>query len=104
MYDRRNLSGELNNPSLYKTLNNLTTSISTLEFSPDGQILAMASKEKRDFLRLVHFPTGSVYKNWPTGSTPLGDVTVTKFSPSGSEIAIGNKSGKIGLWRFAYYT
>ncbi|QSL66540.1 hypothetical protein MERGE_000920 [Pneumocystis wakefieldiae] len=104
VYDRRNLSGELNNPSLYKTLNNLTTSISTLEFSPDGQILAMASKEKRDFLRLVHFPTGSVYKNWPTGSTPLGDVTVTKFSPSGSEIAIGNKSGKIGLWRFAYYT
>ncbi|KTW26448.1 hypothetical protein T552_02927 [Pneumocystis carinii B80] len=104
VYDRRNLSGELNNPSLYKTLDNLTTPINTLEFSSDGQILAMASKEKRDSLRLVHFPTGSVYKNWPTGSTPLGNVTVTKFSPSGSEIAIGNKGGKIGLWHFAYYS
>ncbi|KAG4304204.1 hypothetical protein PORY_002385 [Pneumocystis oryctolagi] len=103
VYDRRNLLGESNRPSLYKTLDHLTTSINALEFSSDGQILAMASREKRDFLRLVHFPTGSVYKNWPTASTPLGRISVIKFSPLGSEITIGNETGKIGLWRFAHY-
>ncbi|KAG4302378.1 hypothetical protein PCK1_001360 [Pneumocystis canis] len=103
VYDRKNVVNESNKPFLYKVLGHLTTSINALEFSSDGQILAMASGEKRDSFRLVHFPTGSVYKNWPTSSTPLGRVSTVKFSPPGSEITIGNKSGKIGLWRFAYY-
>ncbi|CCJ30062.1 unnamed protein product [Pneumocystis jirovecii] len=103
VYDRRDLFGESSKPYLYKTLDHLTTSINTLEFSPDGQILAMASREKSDFLRLIHFPTGSAYRNWPTASTPLGRISAVKFSPPGSEITIGNETGKIGLWRFAYY-
>ncbi|KAG5519546.1 hypothetical protein PMAC_001701 [Pneumocystis sp. 'macacae'] len=102
VYDRSLLS-ESNRPCFYKTLDHLTTSINALEFSPDGQILAIASREKRDFLRLIHFPTGSVYRNWPTTLTPLGRISAIKFSPPGSEITIGNESGKIGLWRFAYY-
>jgi len=40
-----------------KSLGHLTTSISTLKFNHDAQILAMASKEKKDAMRLVsHAP------------------------------------------------
>jgi U3 small nucleolar RNA-associated protein 18 len=40
-------------PKLLKTLENLTTGITTLKFTPDGQMLAMGSRDKKDALRLV---------------------------------------------------
>jgi U3 small nucleolar RNA-associated protein 18 len=42
-----------NPPSPVKTLSHLTTSISTLRFNHDSQILAVASKEKKGSMRLV---------------------------------------------------
>ena len=40
-------------PKLIKALGHLTTPISTLRFNHDAQILAMASKDKKDAMRLV---------------------------------------------------
>ena len=40
-------------PSVKKTLQNLTTSISTLSFNHDSQLAAMASNVKKDQMRLV---------------------------------------------------
>lgn len=40
-------------PKMIKALGNLTTPISTLKFNHDGQILAMASLDKKDALRFV---------------------------------------------------
>ena len=40
-------------PKLVKALGHLTTPISTLRFNHDAQILAMASKDKKDAMRLV---------------------------------------------------
>lgn len=40
-------------PKLVKSFDNITTSISSMCFNPDGQILAAASKEKKDTLKLV---------------------------------------------------
>lgn len=40
-------------PQLVKALGHLTTPISSLKFNHDAQILAMASKDKKDALRLV---------------------------------------------------
>ncbi|KAK0268813.1 U3 snoRNP protein [Friedmanniomyces endolithicus] len=62
-------------PKPTKTLAHLTTPTSHLVFSPDGQLLVMASKWKRDALRLVHLPSCTVFRNWPTSSTPLGRIT-----------------------------
>jgi U3 small nucleolar RNA-associated protein 18 len=67
--------------------------------------MVMASKWKRDALRLVHLPSCTVFKNWPTSSTPLGRVTGVAFC--GGEIvggdvhsvlAVANEQGKIKLW------
>lgn len=87
-----------------KALLNLTTTIDTLAFSPDGQMLAMASRMKRDSLRLVHLPSCTVFANWPTSKTPLGHVHSVAFSPGGGFMAIGNAKGRALLYRMHHYT
>ena len=41
------------NPKPIKSIGNLTTAISTLRFNHDAQIMAIASQEKKDAMRLV---------------------------------------------------
>lgn len=98
IYDR---NSESTRP--FKTVENLVSSISTLKFNADGQILCIASKAKRDALRLVHMPSGTVFSNWPTSGTPLGRVTSVDFSPNNEMFAVGNEGGKITLWRLNHY-
>ncbi|KAK6435738.1 U3 snoRNP protein [Oleoguttula sp. CCFEE 5521] len=93
------------NPSPAKTLDHLTTPTSHLAFSHDGQMMVMASKWKRDALRMVHLPSCTVFKNWPTDKTPLGRVTGVAFcegSVVGGDVyaalAVANEQGKIRVW------
>ncbi|KAK8227477.1 WD40-repeat-containing domain protein [Phyllosticta capitalensis] len=103
-------------PKPTRVLDHLTTPISHLRFSPDGQLLAMASRWKRDALRLVHLPSCTVYRNWPTSGTPLGRITAVAWGDAavvnqaaeeagngGSAdaevlLAVANEQGKIRLW------
>ncbi|KAF5312957.1 hypothetical protein D9619_003712 [Psilocybe cf. subviscida] len=90
-------------PKLAKTLGHLTTPISTLRFNHDAQILAMASKEKKDAMRLVHLPSLTAFSNWPTSSTPLGHVTAVDFAARSEYVAIGNTRGKVLLYHLKDY-
>lgn len=60
IYDRRAWSGKdaiSSNPKPTRVLDQLTTATSNLVFSPDGQLLAISSRWKRDALRLgIPFP------------------------------------------------
>ncbi|KAJ4477668.1 WD40-repeat-containing domain protein [Lentinula edodes] len=85
-------------PKPLKTVENLTTPISTLRFNHDAQVLAMASKEKKDSMRLIHLPSLTSFSNWPTSSTPLGHVTAVEFSARSEYIAIGNTRGRVLLY------
>lgn len=85
------------------SLDQLITSISSLEFSHDGQMLVMASRAKVDSLRIVHLPSCKVFQNWPTSGTPLGKVTSVKFSPNSEMLCIANEAGKARLWRLNHY-
>lgn len=108
IYDRRvsfggkgpGALGTATDPKPVKTVESLVTSISTLEFSRDGQVLCIASKNKKDALRLVHLPSCTIYKNWPTSATPLGKVTAVKWSggSGGMVMAVGNEQGKVRLF------
>ncbi|KAJ4347059.1 U3 snoRNP protein [Didymosphaeria variabile] len=94
-------------PKPLRALDNLTTPVSHLEFSPDGQILAMASRWKNAALRLVHLPSATVFRNWPTQKTALGRITSVAWgNPSEEEgregsfalLAVGMETGRIRMW------
>ncbi|KAJ5138928.1 uncharacterized protein N7515_003776 [Penicillium bovifimosum] len=86
------------NPDPVRVLDQLTTPISHLVFAPDGQMMVMASRWKRDALRLVHLPTCTVYRNWPTSNTPLGRISSVAISPNSEQLAVGNEQGAIRMW------
>lgn len=100
IYDRKTWTADAipEDPKPTKTFGHITTPVSHLVISPDGQLMAMASRWKRDTLRLVHLPSCVVYRNWPTSSTPFGRITSVAFSPESSMLAVGNEQGKIRLW------
>jgi U3 small nucleolar RNA-associated protein 18 len=86
-----------------RTLPHLTTGVDSLAFNPDGQILAMASRMKRDSLKLVHLPSLTAFSNWPTARNPLHYVHSLAFSPGGGYLAIGNAKGRVLLYRLHAY-
>lgn len=47
---------------------------------------------------IVHLPSCTVYRNWPTSSTPLGRITSVAFPPGSDMLAVANEQGKIRLW------
>ncbi|KAL0640805.1 U3 snoRNP protein [Maublancomyces gigas] len=91
--------GTAMDPKPVKTLEQLVTAISVLSFSPDYQILCIASRGKKDALRMVHLPSCTVYKNWPTSKTPLGKVTTVAWAGKDTGmVAVGNEAGSVRLF------
>ena len=103
-------------PTPTRTLTQLTTSITSLFITSNifngSELLIMASRHKKGALRLVHLPSCTVYRNWPTQQTPLGRVASVasskvvfgkdggKYNSVGSSmlLAIGNDQGAVRLW------
>jgi U3 small nucleolar RNA-associated protein 18 len=80
-----------------RTVYNLTTPITSLEFAPDGQMLVMASSGKRDQLRVVHIPALKVFPNWPTSKTPLGVIQSVGLGDN-RYLAVARRKG-VALWK-----
>lgn len=96
--------GKLTNaPVPAKALMNLTTSISSLHFNHDGQLLLFASRSAKASVRAFHTGTRSVFGNWPRSNIPLGRVNVMETSPHSGFLAIGNDKGRVLLNRLNYY-
>ena len=85
-------------PTPKKTLEHLTTPTSHLLFAEDGQMLVMASRWKKDALRLVHIPSFTVYSRWPASGTPLGRISAVALSKDGGKLVVGNEAGKVRMW------
>jgi U3 small nucleolar RNA-associated protein 18 len=90
-------------PAPLKALMNLTTSIDSLSFSHDSQMLLMGSRLKKDSLRIVHLPSLTVFANWPTSRSPLQYVHSAAFSPHSGFLGIGNAKGRALLYRLHHY-
>ncbi|KAF9400149.1 U3 snoRNP protein [Mortierella sp. AD011] len=101
IYDRTCL--KTSTPKALRAIGNLTTSIHTMRFNHDSQILAISSKGRKDQLRLIHIPSLKVFPNWPTKGTPLSYVSSLAFSPRSGYLAIGNDKGKVLLYRLNHY-
>ncbi len=63
----------------------------------------MASKGKKDALRMVHTATMTTFSNWPTSRSPFNLVHSMAFSPHGGFFAAGNSKGKVLLYRMHHY-
>lgn len=87
-----------------KSFMNLTTTVNTVAFSPDQQVLAMGSQFVKGSLRLVHVASRTVFSNWPTPKTPLSFVHSVAFSPNGGLLAVGTGKGRALLYRLNHYT
>ena len=86
-------------PVKIRSVMNLTMKINALTFHHSGQLLAMASDQARDELRLVHTQTATVFSNWPTDRSPIRRAQSLDFSPKGGYFAVGNNKGKVLLYR-----
>jgi WD40 repeat protein len=87
----------------HKAVMNLTTKVTSIAMHPAGQLMAIASDQKRDQLRLVHLPSGSVFENWPTAQTPVRRVQCLEFSPSMDVLAVGNNRGRVVMYKIGHY-
>ncbi|TCD68579.1 hypothetical protein EIP91_010367 [Steccherinum ochraceum] len=85
-------------PKPLRTVDNLTTSVTSMRFNHDSQLLAIASDTKKDQLRMIHLPSLTAFSNWPTAGTPLGHVTSIDFSSGSEYMAIGNTRGRVLLY------
>ncbi|BEI87660.1 uncharacterized protein CcaverHIS019_0103780 [Cutaneotrichosporon cavernicola] len=86
-----------------KSLEHLTTPISTMAFHPSGELFVSASSAKQKQLKLYHLPTGTAFSNWPTNATPLGRVNSLGFSSGGEYMAAGNTKGAVLLWSLKHF-
>ncbi|KAI9310594.1 WD40-repeat-containing domain protein [Dichotomocladium elegans] len=103
LYDERVLEPNNTQPTPLHVIQNLTTQIETIRFNHDSQLMAIASHSKKDSLRMVHLPSGKVYRNWPTERTPLGRVTTAEFSRNSDYFAVANDVGRITLYSLNHY-
>ncbi|WVW83473.1 hypothetical protein I302_105494 [Kwoniella bestiolae CBS 10118] len=90
-------------PEPYKSLEQLTMSITSMSFHPSNEVLVTASEGRKDLLKMYHLPSGTAFSNWPTPATPLGRITSTGFSPSGEYLSVGNQRGTVLLWSLRHY-
>ncbi|KAL3679025.1 hypothetical protein R1sor_021981 [Riccia sorocarpa] len=101
LYNREAFIGGATRPE--KSFMNLVTTIDSLKFNCDSQILAIASRMKKNALKLVHLPSHTVFSNWPTQKTPIQYVHSLDFSPGGGYMAVGNAAGNVLLYRLRHY-
>ncbi|VVC33798.1 Hypothetical protein CINCED_3A002053 [Cinara cedri] len=87
------------NPKPEKTILNLVTGVSKLSFNKSSDILAMASNQKNDAIKLLHVPSKTVFSNFPTTSDNIGKVNCIDFSPNSGYLGVSNNKSEALLYR-----
>mmetsp|Transcript_41960 Transcript_41960/g.55289 ORF Transcript_41960/g.55289 Transcript_41960/m.55289 type:complete len:116 (-) Transcript_41960:93-440(-) len=95
---------ELLEKSPFKTLMNLTTSITDLSFNHSSELLAFCSKWQKNAVRLAHIPSYTVFQNFP-GVAPgvLKYGFCAEFSHQSEFLALGNDEGKAHLFQLNHF-
>jgi len=86
-----------------KSLQNLVTSVSSLKFNSTSEILAMASTDKQNAIRLVHTPSLTVFPNFPFLNADYGRPQTIAFTPNSGYMAVGGNKGIAYLFRLKKY-
>lgn len=90
-------------PRPIKVALNLVTQITSLKFNTTSEVLAMASVDKENAVRLMHFPSMTVYSNFPHISENVMRPQCLDFSPQSGFLSIGNNRGHALLYRLKHF-
>lgn len=90
-------------PKPRKTIMNLTTSVTDLKFNASSEILALASVDIQNSVKLFHVGSGTVFSNFPAFETKLGHVNAVNFSPNSGYVAFGNRKSTVSLYTLKHY-
>ncbi|XP_005188397.1 U3 small nucleolar RNA-associated protein 18 homolog [Musca domestica] len=101
VYDFENIM-QTQTPLPIKSFLNLRTAISSVRFNHSSEILAFASSRCPNALKLAHFPSGTVYANFPGFMPNLGNVNCMEFSPHSAYLALGNNK-ECPLFRLKHF-
>jgi len=82
-----------------KVYEHLTTPITTLAINPNGTMMLVASKYKRDALRMVNLKANIVYENWPRNFS-YRFIQSAAFSPNNKFLALGIDTGRVRMFQF----
>lgn len=90
-------------PKPEKALMNLTTKISSIAFNSTSEMLAYASADIPNSLKLYHIGSHKTFENFPSFHSKYGNVNVLNFSPNSGYIAFGNSKSCVSLCRLTHY-
>ncbi|RKP34789.1 WD40-repeat-containing domain protein [Dimargaris cristalligena] len=90
-------------PTPLKTIDNLTTPISHLQFNSDGQFLLINSETAEMGLRLFHMPTRSVLARWPMITGDTQRVNHAAFAHDSRYLAMHDDSRSVVLYEMPGY-
>lgn len=94
------------NPKPLKSIMNLVTTTSSQVFSPQTEILAVASHTMDDAVKLVHIPSFTVFSNFPVQGKRkrIHLARAMDFSPHSGFFSIANNRGEALLYRLKHYS
>ncbi|XP_016969945.1 U3 small nucleolar RNA-associated protein 18 homolog [Drosophila rhopaloa] len=90
-------------PQPEKRFMNLRTGISDLQFNHSSELLAMSSCAAPNAMKLAHFPSATVFSNFPGQNENVGYVSSMAFSPHSSFLAFATKGKRVPLFRLKYF-
>ncbi|XP_014808936.1 PREDICTED: U3 small nucleolar RNA-associated protein 18 homolog isoform X2 [Calidris pugnax] len=94
-----------NHPKPVKAIMNLVTSATCVTFNPTTEILAVASREADEAVKLVHIPSYTVFSNFPVfRRKQIYLAQSMDFSPRSGFFSVANNKGKALLFRLKHYS
>ncbi|KAF2072274.1 hypothetical protein CYY_006406 [Polysphondylium violaceum] len=88
-------------PTPLKTIESVVVPVSQIKFHPNNELLSIHSKYASDVLKLVHYPTHSVYQNVNTKN--FGKICAMDFSLDGKHFTIANTGGVVSTFNLEHY-
>ncbi|KAL1117395.1 hypothetical protein AAG570_004721, partial [Ranatra chinensis] len=96
VFDTKTLSGSVS--ATGGTLSGVTP-LKAVMFDSTSQVLAMASDEKHNAVKMLHFPSMTVFSNFPSLNSSYGRVQEVAFSPNSGYFSLTNNLSTAFLFR-----
>ena len=79
------------------------TSTTGVHFHASSELMAMYSGNKDNAIRLVQFPSLTVFQNFPRQAKGSFIINSMNFSPNGGYMAMALNNGTAQLYRLHHY-